>query len=106
MGLKIAESIVYSQATASDALPYELPTTPPINNFPKFSSSECLQYFGLTLSLSKLKPDSENQVKCPFHEHGKGHGDKHPSLSINTAKGVWHCHAGCGGGNIIDFEMK
>ena len=39
-------------------------------------------------------------AKCAFHD------DKTASLSINTEKGVWKCHAGCGDGGMIDFEMK
>lgn len=77
-----------------------------IKQFHKFSPSECLQYFQTILELPKLKANGETQVHCPFPEHGKGHGDKHPSLSINTAKGLWNCHAGCGGGGIVAFEMK
>lgn len=39
-------------------------------------------------------------VKCIFHD------DRIASLSINLEKGVWKCHAGCGEGGIIDFEMR
>ena len=38
-------------------------------------------------------------AKCPFHE------DKLPSLSINDNRGLWHCFAGCGGGDIYSFIM-
>jgi hypothetical protein len=43
---------------------------------------------------------SEVTVKCPFHD------DRNPSLSFNLDKGVWTCHAGCGGGGLIEFEQK
>lgn len=39
-------------------------------------------------------------AKCPFHE------DKAPSFSVDLDKGVWHCHAGCGGGSVIDLIAK
>jgi hypothetical protein len=39
-------------------------------------------------------------VRCCFHE------DRLPSLSLNMEKGVWNCHAGCGSGGILAFEMK
>lgn len=42
----------------------------------------------------------EMSIKCPFHD------DKMPSLSINTEKNLWFCHAGCGGGNVYSFVMK
>ncbi len=37
---------------------------------------------------------------CPFHQ------DRTPSLSVNTEKGVYKCHAGCGAGGVLDFEKK
>ncbi len=44
------------------------------------------------------------KAKCPFHE------DKTPSLSLDLDRGLWNCHAGCGGGSVIDliarFENK
>jgi putative DNA primase/helicase len=43
---------------------------------------------------------AEVKVKCPFHD------DRTPSLSFNLEKGVWVCHAGCGGGGLIEFEQK
>lgn len=40
------------------------------------------------------------KAKCPFHE------DKNPSFSVDIAKGVWNCHAGCGGGGVIDLLAR
>lgn len=39
---------------------------------------------------------------CPFHP------DHNSSLSVDKNSGVWlwHCHAGCGSGSIVDFEVK
>ena len=39
-------------------------------------------------------------ILCPFHE------DAVSSCSINTAKGVWICFAGCGQGSLYGFFMK
>jgi 5S rRNA maturation endonuclease (ribonuclease M5) len=39
-------------------------------------------------------------MKCPFHE------DKNPSFSVDLDKGLWNCHAGCGGGDIFDLLAK
>lgn len=37
---------------------------------------------------------------CPFHE------DKHPSMSVDVAKGVWYCFV-CGfGGSVIDIVIR
>jgi len=36
----------------------------------------------------------EIEMHCPIH------GDNKRSASVNPAKGVWYCHAGCGGGSI------
>lgn len=38
--------------------------------------------------------------KCPFHE------DKSPSFSVNPDQNVWNCHAGCGGGSVIDLLAR
>lgn len=43
---------------------------------------------------------SKYQARCPFHE------DRLASLSLDDAKGLWHCFAGCGGGDIFSFIMK
>ena len=40
------------------------------------------------------------KAKCPFHEDGS------PSFSVDLDKQVWFCHAGCGGGSVIDLLMK
>ena len=37
---------------------------------------------------------------CPFHD------DHTPSLSVNTDKGVWKCHACNIGGGVLDFEQR
>jgi hypothetical protein len=34
---------------------------------------------------------------CPLHE------DRKRSAQMNVTKGVWHCHAGCGGGRVVDL---
>jgi len=38
--------------------------------------------------------------KCPFHE------DKKASFTINMEKGIWHCFSGCGGDDLVGFEMR
>jgi hypothetical protein len=43
------------------------------------------------------RPDGtreEHSAYCPLHS------DSRPSMSINFRKGVWYCHAGCGGGKV------
>ncbi len=51
--------------------------------------------------LGRALPAGKNiAVRCPFHQ------DKSPSLSIDATKGVWHCHAGCGSGGVVEFEKK
>jgi hypothetical protein len=45
---------------------------------------------------------NKHTAKCPFHE------DQHPSFSVfETGSGHrWKCHAGCGGGDEVDFLRK
>lgn len=42
------------------------------------------------------QPDARGEIDfhCPLH------GDSKRSASLNPEKGVWFCHAGCGGGSI------
>lgn len=42
------------------------------------------------------QPDGrgETPMRCPLHD------DVQASASLNIEKGVWYCHAGCGGGSI------
>jgi len=42
----------------------------------------------------------EFNIHCPFHE------DRRESCSINVAKGVWVCFAGCGQGSLKYFIWK
>jgi len=44
--------------------------------------------------------DGEASIKCPLHE------DKNPSFGYNDAKGLWKCHAGCGGGDVFTLLAK
>ncbi|HEX3720332.1 MAG TPA: DnaB-like helicase C-terminal domain-containing protein [Verrucomicrobiae bacterium] len=43
---------------------------------------------------------NERSAKCCFHEDGTA------SLSVNISQGTWYCHAGCGGGSVIDFLAR
>jgi 5S rRNA maturation endonuclease (ribonuclease M5) len=42
----------------------------------------------------------ERKCVCPFHK------DKNPSMGVNVESGVWTCHAGCGGGSVIDLMAR
>ena len=50
--------------------------------------------------LPNVRPVIRQVVRCPWHE------DRTPSLSLDLSKGVWKCHAGCGEGGLLDFEMR
>lgn len=43
------------------------------------------------------RPDSTANVSCPVPDHGRGRGDKNPSLSVAEGHSgpVFHCRAGC-----------
>lgn len=38
---------------------------------------------------------------CPIHQ-----GDNPQAFSFDLERGVWTCHAGCGGGGIVDLARK
>lgn len=48
----------------------------------------------------KVPPGRKPSICCPFHK------DRNPSFSIDLDKAVWNCHAGCGGGSVIDLLAK
>ena len=49
----------------------------------------------------ELKGDgAKASARCPFHD------DKSPSMSVNTDKGLWYCHACAIGGTVIDMHMR
>ena len=51
-----------------------------------------LEYYGLKVN--------RNKCTCPFHN------DKHPSMMVNTNKGIAKCFACSSGGNAISFIQK
>lgn len=66
----------------------------------KPSFDQVYAYFSYRLPLERMAKRDSVTVRCPFHE------DKHPSMSLNLAKGLWNCHA-CGqGGGLLDFEQR
>lgn len=40
------------------------------------------------------------KARCPIHK------DRNPSMSVDLERGLWNCHAGCGGGSVIDLICK
>jgi hypothetical protein len=66
-----------------------------------YSDEAITAYFSERLGES-ITPNSKGQASalCPFHQ------DTNPSLSLNTRMGVWKCHAGCGGGDMEQFERR
>jgi AAA domain/CHC2 zinc finger len=58
-------------------------------------------YFEARLSGQSITATGRDvSVRCPFHD------DRQASMSLHVEKGVWKCHAGCGGGSILEFEMR
>lgn len=51
-----------------------------------------LEYYGLKVN--------RNKCTCPFHN------DTHPSMMVNTSKGIAKCFACGSGGNVISFIQK
>lgn len=56
------------------------------------SITNILEYYGLKIN--------KNKCTCPFHN------DSHPSMMINTNKGIAKCFACGSGGNAISFIQK
>jgi DNA primase len=43
--------------------------------------------------------DPQGRAYCPFHD------DQNKSFQVSANGNYWNCHAGCGGGSVIDFWM-
>jgi len=43
---------------------------------------------------------TERKACCPIHE------DSNPSFALNVERQAWKCHAGCGGGSVVDLIAK
>jgi hypothetical protein len=52
-----------------------------------------------TINLKRTKRKAFN-INCPFHE------DRSPSFTIWPQTKSWKCHAGCGGGDVINLVSK
>jgi AAA domain/CHC2 zinc finger len=57
-------------------------------------------FFAHHLQSQALPYRDQASLRCPFHD------DRTASLSINLQEGVWNCHAGCGSGGLVAFEMR
>lgn len=64
------------------------------------TSEDFHKYFETRLGRDMKRATVGFVAKCLFHD------DRTASLSIHPSKGVWKCHAGCGEGGIIDFEVR
>jgi replicative DNA helicase len=51
-------------------------------------------------SVELIGSGNQRTALCPFHEDGS------PSFSVNITDNTWHCHAGCGGGGVIDLIAR
>jgi hypothetical protein len=64
------------------------------------TEAEIRRYYKKVLKLEL--PDSQDLVTlpcCPFLPHTGG-------FTVNLRTGYWRCLRGCGGGDIIEFEMR
>jgi AAA domain len=65
-----------------------------------FTYEQSRKYFSYRLPYENISARDSVSVRCPFH------GDRTASMAIKLSNAVWMCHAGCGGGGILDFERK
>ena len=71
-----------------------------MNEF-KPTFDQAYAYYAYRLPLERLPKRDAMNVHCPFHGE-----DKHPSMSLNLAKGVWNCRGCNQSGGMLDFERK
>lgn len=66
----------------------------------KLTADNIRKYIVSRFSGQSIGYRRELSLRCQFHDDGTA------SLSFSVEKGVWKCHAGCGGGGLLDFEQK
>ena len=72
-----------------------------MRKFLNITPTQCGAYYQRVLGDKiKARRGDEAQALCLWHN------DRAASLSINMKSGLWHCHAGCGGGDVFSFERK
>jgi hypothetical protein len=64
------------------------------------TEKQITQYFQARLPEARFRTGSKQVVRCPFHD------DRQASLSLELSEGMWNCHAGCGSGKLLAFEMR
>lgn len=57
-------------------------------------------YYRQALGQLRESTDGWCTARCRFHE------DRVQSLSVHLGHGGWKCHAGCGSGDMVSFEMR
>jgi hypothetical protein len=67
----------------------------------RFEPAQLRRYYEQALGdrIRKVRSD-EAACLCPFH------ADHAPSLSVNFVNGLFNCHTGCGGGDVVAFEQR
>jgi hypothetical protein len=70
-------------------------------NLSEFGTEQYRTYYESRIDrLPRNDHKGEISTHCPFHN------DRMPSFSVNIENGRWKCHAGCGGGHLMEFEKK
>src|SRR5579859_7738091 len=67
--------------------------------FRNFTESQIRNYYENRCGHELHQYKTQISTLCPIHN------DSNPSLSINLETGLWICHAGCGQGDLYEFEM-
>ena len=49
---------------------------------------------------TEVSQGQQIRADCPFHD------DRHPSFYVSSGTGAWYCHAGCGGGSIVELIQR
>lgn len=52
------------------------------------------------IGVQVVKSGAKHVCKCPFHD------DKSPSMSVDLARGLWHCFSCDIGGSVVDLVMR
>ncbi|MCU1311385.1 MAG: hypothetical protein JWO20_2510 [Candidatus Angelobacter sp.] len=90
---------VTTEPTARELKP-TIPSEPFKNFVAALTPQQIRRFFEAHSPAGTLKGSGTQLVaRCPFH------ADENPSMSIDLEHGLWNCHAGCGSGGLVDWQM-
>jgi hypothetical protein len=87
----------YKLSELRKVLPHHSKELKPKRKTPKVEVESFVEFYSKHVPSLRTTGETQAVGKCPFHD------DQHPSWSLRTTDGVWHCFGCSKSGNAISF---